>query len=143
MTQTPTYDDLRASAVRVICASCRKAYDMEKPEAICVLCRTKYAMHMLRLGLQGVEILRTGRVSLPMPEADRLWLMQVRRGEISMQEALTRAGELEREVKDLLETSHLPEHPDRPRIEAWMTGRYLEWWKCQAWKPAPSLTSGA
>jgi predicted nucleotidyltransferase len=98
---------------------------------------TKYAMHMLRLGFQGVEILQTGRVSLPMPESERLWLMSVRRGEVSMQDALTKAGELEREVKDLLDTSHLPEHADRPRIERWMTSTYLEWWKCAALQPTP------
>ena len=29
---------------------------------------TKYAMHALRLGYQGLELLQTGRVTLPMPE---------------------------------------------------------------------------
>jgi hypothetical protein len=28
---------------------------------------TKYAMHVLRLGLQGVELLTTGRFTLPVP----------------------------------------------------------------------------
>jgi uncharacterized protein len=32
---------------------------------------TKYAMHMLRLGFQGVELLTTGRLSLPMREPER------------------------------------------------------------------------
>lgn len=29
---------------------------------------TKYAMHALRLGYQGVEMLTTGRITLPVPE---------------------------------------------------------------------------
>lgn len=29
---------------------------------------TKYAMHAARLGYQGVELLSTGRLTLPMPE---------------------------------------------------------------------------
>ena len=29
---------------------------------------TKYAMHALRLGLQGVELLTTGRITLPVPD---------------------------------------------------------------------------
>jgi len=29
---------------------------------------TKYAMHALRLGLQGIELLSTGRITLPVPE---------------------------------------------------------------------------
>jgi uncharacterized protein len=40
---------------------------------------TKYAMHALRLGLQGVELLTTGRISLPVPEPDRAYLRTVRR----------------------------------------------------------------
>jgi hypothetical protein len=28
---------------------------------------TKYAMHALRLGLQGIELLSTGRITLPVP----------------------------------------------------------------------------
>src|SRR6266567_1379981 len=42
---------------------------------------TKYAMHALRLGLQGVELLSAGRITLPMPEPDRGYLRSIRRGE--------------------------------------------------------------
>jgi hypothetical protein len=34
----------------------------------------KVAMHALRLGLQGVELLTTGRITLPVPEPDRSYL---------------------------------------------------------------------
>jgi len=39
---------------------------------------TKYAMHALRLGLQGTELLTTGRITLPVPEPDRAYLRSVR-----------------------------------------------------------------
>ena len=42
---------------------------------------TKYAMHALRLGLQGIELLTTGRVTLPVPEPHRAYLRSIRRGE--------------------------------------------------------------
>src|ERR1700748_3374243 len=42
---------------------------------------TKYAMHALRLGLQGIELLTTGRITLPVPEPDRAYLRSIRRGE--------------------------------------------------------------
>src|SRR6266436_8510190 len=42
---------------------------------------TKYAMHALRLGLQGIELLTTGRITLPVPEPHRGYLRSVRRGE--------------------------------------------------------------
>ena len=31
---------------------------------------TKFAMHALRLGMQGIELLTTGRITLPVPEPD-------------------------------------------------------------------------
>jgi hypothetical protein len=38
-------------------------------------------MHALRLGLQGIELLTTGRITLPVPEPDRAYLRSIRRGE--------------------------------------------------------------
>ncbi len=35
---------------------------------------TKYAMHAVRLGLQGIELLTTGRITLPVPEPHRTYL---------------------------------------------------------------------
>jgi uncharacterized protein len=49
---------------------------------------TKYAMHALRLGLQGVELLTTGRITLPVPEPDRAYLRSIRRGERKLAEVL-------------------------------------------------------
>lgn len=43
---------------------------------------TKYAMHALRLGIQGVELLSTGRITLPVPQPHRDYLRAVRRGEV-------------------------------------------------------------
>src|SRR5215813_14957176 len=85
---------------------------------------TKYAMHMLRLGYQGVELLNTGRLSLPMREPERSFLLDVRRGKVSEQECLTRAGELEQQLVDLATTSPLPEEPDEARVEDWVIGAY-------------------
>src|SRR5439155_3782186 len=41
---------------------------------------TKYAMHAARLGHQGLELLETGRVTLPMPEPTRSRVMEIRTG---------------------------------------------------------------
>ena len=41
---------------------------------------TKFAMHALRLGVQGTELLTTGRITLPVPEPDLSFLRAVRRG---------------------------------------------------------------
>jgi hypothetical protein len=89
---------------------------------------TKYAMHMLRLGFQGVELLTTGRLSLPMREPARSFLLNVRRGKVSEQECLTRAGELEQELTDLATASPLPDEPDEARVEEWVLGAYRRRW---------------
>lgn len=88
----------------------------------------KYAMHMLRLGFQGVELLRTGRLSLPMAEPARSHLLDVRRGKVAEPECFTRAGELERELEDLGATSFLPEAPDEARVEKWVHDAYRRRW---------------
>ena len=80
---------------------------------------TKYAMHMLRLGFQGVELLTTGRLSLPMQEPARSFLLDVRRGKVNEQECLARAGELEQQLTDLAETSPLPQEPEETQVEDW------------------------
>lgn len=90
---------------------------------------TKYAMHMLRLGYQGVELLETGHLQFPMAEEPRSFLMQVRRGEVDLQTVQTKAGDLEAQLKDLKETSLLPAHPDRDAIEDWMQQQYLDAWR--------------
>jgi predicted nucleotidyltransferase len=92
---------------------------------------TKYAMHILRLGFQGVELLTTGRLHLPLPEETRKFVYSVRLGEVPLQDVLTKAGELERELKDLLTSAPIREEPDRAAIEAWMIDRYFEYWKAR------------
>ena len=89
---------------------------------------TKYAMHMLRLGFQGVELLTTGRLSLPMREPARSFLLDVRTGKVSEQECLTRAGILERELEDLAATSPLPEEPEADRVQEWVIETYRRRW---------------
>jgi hypothetical protein len=64
--------------------------------------------------------LTTGRLSLPMREPARSFLLDVRRGKVSEQECLTRAGELEQDLTDLATTSPLPEEPDEVRVEEWV-----------------------
>jgi hypothetical protein len=89
---------------------------------------TKYAMHMLRLGFQGVELLTTGRLSLPMREPERSYLLDVRRGRLSEEACFTRAGELERELEDLATSSPLPAEPEEERVERWAIEAYRRQW---------------
>lgn len=89
---------------------------------------TKFAYHMVRLGIQGLELLTTGRITLPIPEPDRTWLLDLRLGKHTKDEALERAYDLEDQLLVLGETAPLPERPDRPAIDQWLTKTYLDWW---------------
>lgn len=90
---------------------------------------TKYAMHMLRLGYQGVELLKTGRIELPVPEPWRGWMRSIRQGGAKIDIVMTAAGKFEREMEDLLTTSPLPNEPDTERINRFLVEAYLTAWK--------------
>ncbi|SIO90230.1 DNA polymerase beta superfamily protein [Nocardiopsis sp. JB363] len=89
---------------------------------------TKYAYHMVRLGVQGVELLSTGRITLPMPEPDRSWLLALRRGEYTRAQALDRTGALEERLADLCRASPLPESPDIEWADQWLSDTYRRHW---------------
>ena len=89
---------------------------------------TKYAMHMLRLGFQGVELLTTGQLTLPMREPERSFLLEVRRGKVSERDCFTRAEMLERELEELATSSPLPADPEEGRVEQWMLDAYRRQW---------------
>lgn len=101
---------------------------------------TKYAMHILRLGFQGVELLLTGKISFPMPEKDRAFCYATRLGEVPLNDVLTKAGELERDIKDLISNGPLQEKPDVDGVEEWMVNMYFENWK--AYQPLFPLKEG-
>lgn len=89
---------------------------------------TKYAMHMVRLGVQGVELLETGRITLPMPEPWRAWLRDLRVGGHTRAEALEAADELEARLDSLLSTSLLPPRPDLAAVNAWLVSAHQRSW---------------
>lgn len=91
----------------------------------------KFAMHMLRLGHQGVELLQTGRLQLPMAEPARSWLYGVRQGEVPINDCLTKAGELEREIQDLLHDSPIQATPDVESVNEWLTTTYMRNWSAE------------
>lgn len=90
---------------------------------------TKYAMHVLRLGLQGIELMQTGKLALPMLPGHQSALMEVRNGVWNLERVIRMASEYEANIKGLIETTKLPEHPDRPAIEKLIQNWYLNWWK--------------
>ncbi len=90
---------------------------------------TKYAMHILRLGFQGVELMSTGKLTFPMSEVDRAFCYATRLGEVPLNDVLSKAGELERTIKDLIKDGPLAEKPNYALVEDWMVHTYLNKWR--------------
>jgi len=93
---------------------------------------TKYAMHALRLGLQGIELLSTGRITLPVPEPDREYLRSIRRGERPLAEVLDAIAAAEARLGRLRDSASVPDEPDRGWVDDWLHRRYLEFWASRA-----------
>jgi len=92
---------------------------------------TKYAMHMLRLGHQGVEFLESGRLTLPMREPVRSHLMEVRSGRSNLVDVLAECADLESRLAALLESSPLPTNPDLRTVESFVMDTYASAWASQ------------
>jgi hypothetical protein len=90
---------------------------------------TKFAYHAVRLGIQGVELLTTGNISLPIPEPERTWLRELRVGKHTKQEALDRIDDLESKLVTLSNTVDLPENTDTGNLNKWLSEVYLDWWE--------------
>jgi hypothetical protein len=89
---------------------------------------TKFAMHALRLGIQGCEFLATGRLTLPMQEQDRDYLLGVRQGVVSFDAVLERLRGLEEDLTALRRTSSLPDEPDNAAADDFLNEEYLKAW---------------
>ncbi|MEJ3748657.1 nucleotidyltransferase domain-containing protein [Actinomycetes bacterium KLBMP 9797] len=95
----------------------------------------KYASHALRLAYQGLEIVRDGRLTLPMPEWERERVLRVKRGDVAdLGEVLREIAGMRSEVESrLLEgRTPLPADPDLDRVSAWSVAAHRRHW---AWLP--------
>jgi predicted nucleotidyltransferase len=89
---------------------------------------TKYAMHMLRLGYQGKELLTEGSLSLPVREPVRSRLMRVREGKELLSDVLDEGRQLEAAMDDALQSSALRERPDMRAVSIFLMDTYLSSW---------------
>lgn len=90
---------------------------------------TKYAGHIIRLGYQGIEYLSTGELSLPMQDAERNEVLDIRLGKWSLEQVLRRSDELVREIENLEIHSPLPAEPETEWVEEWLIEAYRNWWE--------------
>ncbi len=90
---------------------------------------TKFAMHAMRLGYQGVELLTTGRITLPVPQPALEHLRAVRRGDVPLPEVIAGISDLERQLQQLQHRPTAPEAPDHTWVDAWLHRSHLAYWQ--------------
>ena len=92
--------------------------------------------HALRLGIQGVELLETGRISLPVAEPDLSFLRSVRRGEVALDDAIAAIDDYEARLLALRSAADVPPEPDRAWVDGWLHRSYEAFWATLAGRPA-------
>jgi hypothetical protein len=89
---------------------------------------TKFAMHALRIGYQGVEFLTDGTMRLPVAEPLRSHLMDVRAGKLALQEVLDELDEVAEQLNQVRQSADLPESPDYARVNRFLAEAYQRAW---------------
>jgi predicted nucleotidyltransferase len=89
---------------------------------------TKYAMHALRIGYQGIELLKTGRITLPMGEPERSTLRAVRAGAVPLDEVLAHLARVDAALVAACDTPGLPDKPDVGAVDRFVVATYRAAW---------------
>lgn len=88
---------------------------------------TKYAMHVIRLYLEGKEYIETGKITLPNPRVDLL--ISIREGKYQRSEIEEMGKQLQSEALFSEARSPLPDKVDLAAVSQLITRVYLEHWK--------------
>jgi hypothetical protein len=89
---------------------------------------TKFAYHAIRLGWQGIELMQTGNITLPMPEEQRKYLVDVRTGKYTKAVVMDTIDNTDAILAHAIKNSELPERPDMKAINEYLTLAYMRVW---------------
>jgi hypothetical protein len=89
---------------------------------------TKYAMHALRIGYQSIELLKTGRITLPMPEPQRGALREVRAGAVPLDAVLEHLARVDAELVATTEAAKR-DAPDIDAVDGFVVRAYRSAWQ--------------
>ncbi len=79
----------------------------------------KHVMHLIRLLISGIDVLREGRVTVEVGQ-QREQLLDIKRGEISFAEADACRKRLQVEFEQAFQQTTLPDRPDYQRVNAFL-----------------------
>lgn len=92
----------------------------------------KYGSHALRLAIQGLQVVTEGRLTLPLPDADRELVLAVKTGRYTLDETLALIDARAAHLQDALDAGQGP-LPDRPAIDVnrWSAAAHLQHWETE------------
>lgn len=94
----------------------------------------KAAMHVIRLLNEGIELMRTGFITLPRPEKELL--ITIRTGKYgSLERVLGLANQLFAELDESQRDGMLPEEVDESAVSKLVSDTYLEFWNRRGEQP--------
>lgn len=85
---------------------------------------TKFGSHLIRLIVEGIELLKTGELQFPLKKAELI--RDIKQGKYSLKSVLDMADELEREIHDLAIITSLPRKPRYKEIQNLLIS-LMEW----------------
>jgi len=88
----------------------------------------KFAGHAVRLGYQGIDYMRTGRIPVPMPEDQRERIVAIRTGLVPLAEVIQEIEHLQGTLTNEMKFDRVPEEPDTATVERFLVEQYLEAW---------------
>lgn len=90
---------------------------------------TKFAGHAVRLGLQGLELMRKGKITLPMSQHAAWYIKDLRKGKFRFENVIDYINIIERQLVSAIETTDLPEHPNYEWADKYLIWAYNEYWR--------------
>jgi predicted nucleotidyltransferase len=88
---------------------------------------TKYAMHLIRLYGEALELFTDGKITFPRPEKD--FLIGIRAGAYTLSQIRELANDLESQVHAAKDKSPLPDTIDRVKVSNFISNIYMNFWE--------------
>ena len=90
---------------------------------------TKYAAQIARLAFQGIEYMKTGHVTLPMPDRERALCRDMRHGGLTYEHTISTLNLLQGDLDDAVDRSTLPEKPNHEGVHKLSRRIHEEVWE--------------
>ena len=86
---------------------------------------TKFASHLVRLMLEGIELLKTGELHFPLKECNLI--LDIKNGKYKMTDVLKMAEDYEKQIEDVYITTQLPKYPRYNEIQDLVKSMIKSW----------------